>query len=70
MNDIVDRVTRTYINSALGTLFALRVGHCEFGLFAQDAMGPGRIIGYYGTQAVLASLAGYTAYLIKGYWLI
>jgi hypothetical protein len=37
---------------------------------AQDSKGAGRIVGYYGTQAVLASLAGYTAYLIKGYWQI
>jgi hypothetical protein len=46
------------------------VGHAEFGLMAQDSMGVGRIVGYYGTQTVLASLAGYTAYLIKGYWQI
>ena len=61
---------RTYINSALATLFALRVGHAEFGMFIQDAGGPGRPVGYFGTQAVLASLAGYAAYLIKGYWQI
>ncbi|KAF2033236.1 hypothetical protein EK21DRAFT_58963 [Setomelanomma holmii] len=61
---------RTYINSALGALFAFRIGHAEFGLLAQDSKGPGRIVGFYGTQAVLASLAGYTAYLIKDYWQI
>jgi hypothetical protein len=33
-------------------------------------MGVGWILGYYGTQTVLASLAGYTAYLIKSYWQI
>ncbi|KAH8727226.1 MAPEG family-domain-containing protein [Phaeosphaeriaceae sp. PMI808] len=60
---------RTFINSALGTLFALRIGHAEFGLLAKDALGRGRPIGFLGTQAVLASLAGYTAYLIKDYWL-
>ena len=59
---------RTYINSALGVLFALRVSHADFGMFQQDSLGKGRIVGYYGTQAVLASLAGYAAYLIKGYW--
>jgi hypothetical protein len=37
---------------------------------AEESKGPGRIVGYYGTQAVLASLATYTAYLIKGYWQI
>jgi hypothetical protein len=33
-------------------------------------MGVGRIVGFYGTQTVLASLAGYAAYLIRGYWQI
>ncbi|KAF1920594.1 MAPEG family-domain-containing protein [Ampelomyces quisqualis] len=61
---------RTYINSALGTLLALRVGHAEFGLLAEKSQGLGRTLGYYGTQTVLASLASYTAYLIKGYWQI
>ncbi|RMZ70530.1 VHS domain [Pyrenophora seminiperda CCB06] len=52
---------RSYINYALGTLFALRVGHAELGLLIQDTKGPGRIVGYYGTQTVLAGLAGYAA---------
>jgi hypothetical protein len=37
---------------------------------AANSMGPGRIVGYYGTQVVLASLASYTAYLVKSYWQI
>ncbi|KAF1839766.1 hypothetical protein BDW02DRAFT_563817 [Decorospora gaudefroyi] len=61
---------RSYLNYALGLLFALRVGHAEFGLMLNDSKGPGRIAGYYGTQAVLAGIASYTAYLIKDYWLI
>ena len=61
---------RTYINYALGALFALRVSHAELGLMLQDSTGPGRIAGFYGTQAVLAGLAGYAAYLIKDFWLI
>jgi hypothetical protein len=65
----VDRC-RKYINIALGTLFALRIGHAEFGLLAQGSQGVGRPIGYFGTQAVLASLAGYAGYLIKDYWTI
>jgi hypothetical protein len=36
----------------------------------QNAMGPGRIVGYYGTQTVLAGIAGYAGYLIKDYWMI
>jgi hypothetical protein len=39
-------------------------------LMIQNAMGPGRIVGYYGTQAVLAGIAGYAGYLIKDYWMI
>lgn len=57
----------TYINYALGTLFALRIGHAELGLNIKDSMGPGRIVGYFGTQAVLVALAGYTAYLVKDF---
>ena len=33
----------------------------------QDSKGPGRIVGYYGTQSVLLALAGYTAYLVKDF---
>lgn len=63
-----NETNRTYISAALGALFACRVGHAEFGLFAHDSAGPGRPVGFYGTQAVLAFLAGYSAYLVKGYW--
>ncbi|KAH6637738.1 membrane-associated, eicosanoid/glutathione metabolism protein [Boeremia exigua] len=58
---------RTYLNWALGTLFALRISHVELGLMRQNSMGPGRIIGYYGSQGVLVALAGYTAYLVKDF---
>ncbi|EDU45852.1 relative of glutathione S-transferase MAPEG superfamily [Pyrenophora tritici-repentis] len=61
---------RTYINYALGTLLALRISHAELGLLIKNSMGPGRIVGYYGTQTVLAGLAGYAAYLIKDFWMI
>lgn len=56
-----------YINYALGALLALRIGHVEAGLMIKDSMGPGRIVGYYGTQTVLLALAGYTAYLVKDF---
>ncbi|KAG9197271.1 hypothetical protein G6514_001910 [Epicoccum nigrum] len=58
---------RTYLNWALGTLFALRISHAELGLMLKDSMGPGRILGYYGTQGLLLTLAGYTAYLVKDF---
>jgi hypothetical protein len=70
INTYVNHKPRTFISSTLGALFAFRIGHAEFGLMAQDSIGLGRIVGYYGTQTVLASLAGYTAYLIRGYWQI
>lgn len=60
----------SYINYALGALFALRISHAEFGILLPGAAGVGRPIGYFGTQAVLAGLAGYAAYLIKDFWLI
>jgi hypothetical protein len=36
----------------------------------KNGTGIGRPVGFIGTQAVLAGLAGYTAYLIKDYWMI
>ena len=59
---------RQYLTAALGSLLALRVAHTELGLRRQDAMGVGRPIGYFGTLAVQVGLAGYAAYLVKGYW--
>jgi hypothetical protein len=59
---------RKYIQYALGALLACRVSHVELGLMRHDGLGAGRIVGYYGTQTILAALAGYTAYLVKGYW--
>ena len=58
---------RTYLNWALGALFAFRISHVEAGLMIKDATGPGRIVGYYGTQGVLVGLAAYTAYLVKDF---
>ena len=61
---------RTYLNWALGALFAFRISHAEAGLMLKDSMGPGRIVGYYGSQGVLVGLAAYTAYLVKDFLLI
>jgi hypothetical protein len=36
----------------------------------KGSTGPGRIVGYYGTQTVLAGLAGYATYLITDFWMI
>jgi hypothetical protein len=53
----------------LGTWNTLCAAHqpCRAGLMLKDSMGPGRILGYYGTQGLLLTLAGYTAYLVKDF---
>lgn len=35
---------------------------------AEDYKGVGRPIGFFGTQGFLAAMAGYSAWLVKGYW--
>ncbi|KAL8880989.1 MAG: hypothetical protein Q9198_001712 [Flavoplaca austrocitrina] len=59
---------RTVLNYAMAALFALRVGHVEVGLRGKGTMAPGRPIGLFGTQGLMAGMAMYTAYLVKGYW--
>ncbi|QDS76247.1 hypothetical protein FKW77_001085 [Venturia effusa] len=59
------RKALTYIMSAL---FAFRLAHVEYGLYGPDNASPGRPFGYFGTNGVLAGLAGYTAWLVRGYW--
>ena len=59
---------RKVLNSLLAALFVLRISHAEFGLLGKDAMGPGRALGHTGTSAFLVGMAGYAAYLVKGYW--
>lgn len=53
----------------MGTLFALRIAHADFGLMREGNFGDnavGRPIGYFGTVGVLAGLAGYVAKLVGG----
>ncbi|KAI1762501.1 membrane-associated, eicosanoid/glutathione metabolism protein [Hypoxylon sp. FL1150] len=57
---------RKMITAALSALLAFRVLHVEAGLI--NGMGLGRPVGYWGTLATIASLGGYAAYLVKGYW--
>ncbi|KAF2144390.1 uncharacterized protein K452DRAFT_245182 [Aplosporella prunicola CBS 121167] len=64
---------RRWLHGALATMFVLRVAHLELGIMGTNASGRksagwGRIPGYYGTQAVLLGLAGYTAWIVRGYW--
>ena len=59
---------RKVLNSALGALLAFRIMHVEFGLRGKGAMSVGRPLGYYGTMGLLGGMAGYAAFLVKGYW--
>lgn len=60
--------SRKALTAALSALFVFRVLHAEFGIMARNYMGPGRPAGHFGTQGVIAGLAGYAAWLVKGYW--
>ncbi|KAF2634220.1 hypothetical protein P280DRAFT_474792 [Massarina eburnea CBS 473.64] len=60
---------RKYINYALGSLLAFRISHVELGMMRSDSLGLGRPLGFYGTQGVIAGLAGYLGWLVKDYWL-
>ncbi|KAF2086323.1 hypothetical protein K490DRAFT_44723 [Saccharata proteae CBS 121410] len=68
----VNGANRKWLNVAMAAFFAVRVAHVELGLTksfqGKKTIGPGRIAGFYGSQAFLLGLAGYSAYLVKGYW--
>lgn len=59
---------RRVLTSALGALFVFRVLHADAGLIRPGSMSGGRPIGYFGTCGVLGALAGYSAWLVRGYW--
>lgn len=59
---------RKTLNGALAALLLVRILHVEFGLRGPKNMAVGRPIGYFGTQGFIAGMAGYAAYLVKGYW--
>ncbi|KAK7923286.1 hypothetical protein PG985_007357 [Apiospora marii] len=59
---------RKILTGAMGALFAFRVLHAELGMQREDALGVGRPVGYYGTLASMLGLAGYAAFLVKGFW--
>lgn len=60
--------SRRVLTSALSALFVFRVLHAEAGLMTKNSSGMGRPAGHFGTQAVVSVLAGYAAWLVKGYW--
>ena len=59
---------RKALNGALGVLLLLRILHVEFGLLGPKNVAFGTPIGYFGTQGYMVAMAGYAAYLVKGYW--
>ena len=59
---------RKALNGSLGALLLLRILHVELGLLGPKTNAFGRPVAYLGTQGYLAGMAGYAAYLIKGYW--
>ncbi|KAK0377600.1 hypothetical protein CLIM01_05079 [Colletotrichum limetticola] len=59
---------RKTLSWLLGSFFALRVLHAELGIMKPEGMGKGRPIGYFGSIGILGALAGYGAFLVKGYW--
>ncbi|KAL8785107.1 MAG: hypothetical protein Q9195_008779 [Heterodermia aff. obscurata] len=59
---------RKILNYVLGSLLLFRIGHVELGLRGSKTLGAGRPVGYYGTQAIMAGLVGWTGWLVKGYW--
>lgn len=59
---------KTLLNYAMAVLFVLRIAHVEIGLRSKDTLGYGRAPGILGTQALMAGMAGYGAYLVRGYW--
>lgn len=58
--------SRKVITAALSAFLAFRIIHAELGLIT--GMGIGRPVGYYGSMVTIGGLAGYAAYLVKGYW--
>lgn len=60
--------SRKALTGLLSALTVFRVLHADFGVFGKGYLGNGRPIGYFGTQSVVAGLAGYAAWLVKGYW--
>ncbi|KAI4858515.1 membrane-associated, eicosanoid/glutathione metabolism protein [Hypoxylon rubiginosum] len=57
---------RKTITTALSALLVFRILHADAGLI--NGIGIGRPVGYWGTLATIGGLAGYAAYLVKGYW--
>ncbi|KAF9875306.1 hypothetical protein CkaCkLH20_07126 [Colletotrichum karsti] len=59
--------SRKALSWFLGGFLAMRVLHADFGILSQG-IGLGRPVGYWGSVGLLSAIAGYSAFLVKGYW--
>ena len=64
---------RKVLTGGLAALLLFRIIHVELGLRAKDSkgvegIGPGRIVGHFGTLGFVLGMAGYAGWLVKGYW--
>ena len=64
---------RKVLTGGLAALLLFRILHVEFGIRTKDgrgnqSMGPGRIVGHFGTLGFVLGMAGYAGWLVKGYW--
>jgi uncharacterized protein len=64
---------RRALTAGFAGLIIARILHVEFGLRSKDSkgtegLGTGRIVGHFSTLGFMVGMAGYAAYLVKGYW--
>ena len=59
---------RRVLTGGLATLLIARIIHVELGLRAPKSTGNGRPVGHLTSLGTILGLAGYAAYLVKGYW--
>lgn len=59
---------RKVLVGSLDALLLLRILYVELGLLGPKSLSTGRPIGYFGTLGFIGGMAGYAAYLVKGYW--
>lgn len=64
----INNGNRKILGWLLGTFLALRVLHAEVGIMKSQGTSLARPVGYLGSLSVLSALAGYGAFLVKGYW--
>ena len=59
---------RRALTAGFVALLLARIAHVEFGLRMEHANGKGRKIGHLTTLTFVTGMAGYAAWLVRGYW--